>query len=394
MPVIAVNVAANIFSEIAELVQEGQYANPEQFLEIAAYNQLALERGLTPAQVIERGHRTSPAASAAAVPPPQQASGAKPKAALPKNSRRSRPQRSEPVARKQLSTRETDGAAFDLAMSRLKNTEGAHLPTHAQSERRPPDERLWGQVNRLFPMKLAVRWLMNANAVEGNSKWMKLDALNDRLADDSAAVGSLLEAADVAHGRKRDEVLATGLPRRGNAPSRDRFLSQFVARTTRAGEIYPGAICQYVLAAFDGDRLALTDLGVAMAFLPNPVLDGGVTGAHSATKTLSEQECNFFVRNVLPFVPGELHDFRLGLKAVSAGKATPDDLLAAIGEQFKDQWSPVMVRTHVSGAVARMVEMGLVRRRWEGRHVIYEVTDLASEVMRDGFGGDHVDQSN
>src|SRR5207249_4898276 len=118
-----------------------------------------------------------------------------------------------------------------------------------------------------------------------------------------------------------DDLLSTGLPRRGNIASRDRFLSQFIARTTRSAEIYPGAICQYALAAFDGDRLALTDRGLELARLPNPVIDDDPA---RATSTLSETERAFFVEQIVQYVPRELGDVSVVLQAIVQGHVTPD----------------------------------------------------------------------
>src|SRR5689334_13715258 len=53
MPVIAVNLSQKTYSDIMSLVGQGAYSGPEQFLEIAAFNQLALERGLTPEELLK-----------------------------------------------------------------------------------------------------------------------------------------------------------------------------------------------------------------------------------------------------------------------------------------------------------------------------------------------------
>ena len=51
-------------------------------------------------------------------------------------------------------------------------------------------------------------------------------------------------------------------PGKGNSASRDRFLSQFLARVTRGGEVYPGAVCQYQLARFEDAAIVLTNRGL------------------------------------------------------------------------------------------------------------------------------------
>src|SRR5438874_2335278 len=57
MPVFAVKLSERLFGPILELVDKGAYQSLETFLEIAAYNQLALERAVTPEQLLARGHR-------------------------------------------------------------------------------------------------------------------------------------------------------------------------------------------------------------------------------------------------------------------------------------------------------------------------------------------------
>src|SRR5438046_10665383 len=57
MPLIAVNLSQKTYADIISLVTTGAYSGPEQFLEIAAFNQLALERGLTPEELLKTIHR-------------------------------------------------------------------------------------------------------------------------------------------------------------------------------------------------------------------------------------------------------------------------------------------------------------------------------------------------
>ena len=69
------------------------------------------------------------------------------------------------------------------------------------------------------------------------------------------------------------------------------------------------------------------------------------------------------------------------LGAVAAGESMPDALVKAVRSSFPEEWSDAMLRTHVSGLVARVVEMSLLRRRWEGRNVLYETTQPTNELL-------------
>ena len=192
------------------------------------------------------------------------------------------------------------------------------------------------------------------------------------LADDAALLGTALDEADSSAGRKRDHALAVGLPRKGNHASRTRFLSQVLARTTRAGDIYPGAMVHYALAEFSAEELALTDRGLQFARLRNPVLDDGV---NTASDTLAGEERDFLQAHIRDFVPRELADFVLVVRAVSQGATNPKGLLTAVRGSFPTEWSDVMLRTQVSGLVARLTELGLLSREWQGRNVTYVVPE-------------------
>ena len=48
MPLLAINLSDRLFADIKEHVETGKYQSPESFLEIAAFNQLALELAVLP----------------------------------------------------------------------------------------------------------------------------------------------------------------------------------------------------------------------------------------------------------------------------------------------------------------------------------------------------------
>ena len=167
---------------------------------------------------------------------------------------------------------------------------------------------------------------------------------------------------DAAAGRKRDEVLSTGLPRRGNSASRDRFISQYL-RVTRGGDVQPGVVCLYALATCSDDSVSLTPEGMKFALLQNPILDRrDVDG----TTTLGEQESIFLCRQIRDHAPGEYGDMKAVLMAVRDGETTPSALADAVRGTFPAEWSQLVFRTHLSGLVARLADLRLLRRRLGG----------------------------
>jgi hypothetical protein len=387
MPLIAVNLSDKLFYQIKELVERGLYLSPEAFLEIAAFNQLALERGATPTEIIEKGHRKTtfdaegPTANGPGkVPRPstvmsfiagqtaRPTKGGSPRRAVEAVAKVA------PLAEPALNEKDLTDAFKRLAL--VARTDKSPPPAVVDPEKLLT-ERIFGQVNRLLPIKIACRWLATTAATDG--KWPRFDAISERLADDAATIGSILETWDAESGRKRDELLATGLPRRGNPASKDRFLSQNLARVTRGGQIYPATICQYQLARFDDSVIALTEQGLAFAEIENPIIDRRDT---TTTVTLTPDESEYLSRQILEWVPAERDDMRLVLRAVKDGKTRPSELADALRAQFPLDWTDSVFQTHISGLVARLGELRLMKRIWQGRNVTYELGDNVDDFLK------------
>jgi hypothetical protein len=332
------------------LVRSGVFESPEQFLEVAARNQLVYELGARP------DLRASDASLPATTNGGNDGDVRPSRYGVAESPRRSSAKQSQPQ----------DWAALFRIEVRPSPTPPPASPTESVSK-----QRIWGQVNRILPIKLATRFVLNCST--GKEDWPQLSDVLKPLGGAAAALGTHLEILDARAARKRDELLATGLPRVANEASWERFVTQFVARMTRDGKVYPGAICQFPLAVIKDGRLALTGLGIDFAKARNPILDRG-----EVESTLSDDEREFFVARVIAWVPAELHDFKTTIAAVQEGNTSPEALTAALANAIRSEdsatnWTEVMMRTHVSGVVSRMVDLGLLRRRWEGRRVSYEI---------------------
>lgn len=362
MPLLAINLSQAVLSGMKELIDAGKYATLESLIEVACFNQLALERsggaqlknsGLT----VTTGPKASERKSVARAPQ-------KKRGMIGKLERQvyllDRPDQSEDVE------------AVLKPFRKVTSKEASPSPLATMSKE-AEGERIFGQVNRLFPMKLVCRWVMRASS--SHHRWPSLSEVSEVLADAAARFGSLLEQQDLAKDRKRDDCLATGLPRRSNGPSKDRFLSQFVARVTRGGHIFPGAMCQYRLASIQDQTLALSQRGIDFALIDNPLLDGH---PNTSTSALNKEETHFLLAHILEWVPQEQADIQAVTGAITTGSSTPTSLTTALRSYLPSDWNDGEIQTHVSGLIARMSELGLLRRRWHGRHVEYELSNVAS----------------
>ena len=358
MPVLNVNLPIDVFREVMDMVEQGHYSTPEQFMTVAAYNQLALER-------------VQPDAKDAKSSRKPRLSVSRRKSNVPTNAVLT-PHWKEPVS---------DGSdVLQGVLDRLARStaEGVRFESSA-APNEVGTERIWGQVNRLFPLKLACRWIYSR--MRESSAWPKLNLVLDQLPRDTAVFGSFVETLDARAGRARESALSAGLPRAGNLASCDRFASQFLARVTRANRVHPGAAFQIGLACLVGDDVQLTSKGCELALLENPLLD---SSAGSAEQTLSTDERRLLVDHIMESVPAERGDQLCVLTAIRDGHVTPVGLLSYIHRNFPEDWSDLAFRTHVYGILARLAELGQIQRVWTGRSVNYRLTDSAS-VLVDQF---------
>jgi hypothetical protein len=237
---------------------------------------------------------------------------------------------------------------------------------------------MYSLINRLFPIKLMARWLEVEAARTG--AWPMLDDLLPRLGHDVAAFGSHAWQIDLSANRRRDEQLATALPRLENPGSINRFLTQFAVRRTDSGEVYPGGIIQFSFASVKNTRLVLTAEGRALSRLPNVLIDGV---DESASDALSELERESFLSQVWKFMPAEASNFEAVLRAVAQGVISPSELVQYLRQSSGERDSDAAFRSHLSGIVARLVDLKLLQRKWEGRNVFYSVTAQGRAIVVD-----------
>jgi hypothetical protein len=354
MPLVTANISHVALAGIKALVESGKYLSFENFLEIAAFNQLALEK--------------SGGADLKGVAATSRLGGTnEKKLALSRPKRRSAGRIKRQVYvldKQQQESFEPIVAPFE----KVKTNSPLPAPPAASSLESFEHQRIFGLVNRLLPLKLVCRWVLrNASS---RSMWPGLSEINEALANDTARLGSLLELQDISKARKRDDCRATGLPRQGNAPSKDRFLGQFVARVTRSGHVFPGAVCQYGLATISVEALGLSSAGMIFAQIENPILDGRLDASEAG---MSNEETQFLLRHIKETVPQEQADIDAILRAIASGSSTPTSLTQAVRPFFPAEWNDGEMQTHVSGLIGRMSELNLLHRRWHGRHVEYEL---------------------
>jgi len=237
---------------------------------------------------------------------------------------------------------------------------------------------LWGQVNKIFPIKLAARYLFNV-LKEGRES-IELEEFYKEIATSARSVGTFLLQDDEKNNRRRDDRFSTALPI-GSEKSKSfsRFCSQFVGYK-RSDGILTGALFLLKFANFSNTnkepRIGITSHGLRFAKIINPILDEKVM-----SKTLSVEEVEFYLSHIANDVPGEFKAFHIILSIIDKGVNSRGLINSEIKKITPQKWSDDVINTQRTGAMSRMYELGLIEKLKHGVFVEYGITEKGKQFI-------------
>lgn len=375
---IALDIAASQLSKAQKLVDAGVYESLQQLGEIAFANQLALEDGADPEDLadVARGRRAArkipplppPTAERPKRPPPKVKGNTKTKAAKTP----SKPHDKDSESSKTLEA--PSPPSFEGIRAHL-NLPGSTAVAPLATTVAPSDLRVLGLVNKPFGLKLVARAAMSATK---EKKWASAELVAKDVNIAANVIGAEVAGEDRAAERTRN-LLQIGLPTKDNDEPNQRFATQYVGRIARTGQVTPGAIVQFALAAIVDGALVLTEAGAGFSRIANPVLDGDV---RPWERMLSRDEQAFLIKHIAQYVPMEAADTHAVVRSIGDGHDKPEALLVAIKPLLPSTWSELQTRSYLSGLVTRLAELDVISRVWTGRHVHYELGPNALLVQQ------------
>lgn len=236
------------------------------------------------------------------------------------------------------------------------------------------DGPLWGQYNRLFPLKFALRIL--AKQVAFDSK-VTLASFYKEAGERAVGARKTLEVLDEGNEIPRGERLSAAFPQERDLALK-RFREQFLGRLTRDGTAV-GALPEmgFVGIAPGEEAVTLTQAGLEFAKIRNPIIDGA-----SQTDALSAAEADFLIKHLAEHVRGEF-DFLVSiLEWIRTGTNRPDNLTAQVAKAWP-KWTDKMANTMRSGALGRLHDLGLVARERTGLEVQYMLPERGIQFMKE-----------
>lgn len=335
-----------IHLKVLQLIAEGRYSTMQDFVLTALQNQLVIEEAPgtiqeSPVEYAISGHK----------------GGSRFRA-------------------EDLATQVTDSAIWRLSSIRIDTV----VPV---SNHDAPDENtgwLFGQVNRILPVKFGVRILMAL--LQGKGQWIPLDWFHQRAADEARKFGKLLEQQDRAHGRSRSDKFSVGFPIGKPSKSLQRYASQFLGYRQPSTGLVIGALPTLYLAVISeetkGSRsIGITEGGLSLGLLPNSVMDEG-----RAERSMSEEEARQYVQHVCRYAPGEVDALRTILQLIAEGHDHPDAMAAQVNRLFP-KWTDAQATTNRSGALGRAWDLDLIDKQRKGSRVRYALSELGRQSLEE-----------
>jgi len=260
----------------------------------------------------------------------------------------------------------------------------SHVKTFPLSDSSRPD-LLWGQYNRIFPVKVVTRIAANLGRIKA-LEYFPLAVLYQESAEIARQLGKTIARAETKMGRKRGEIISAGLPiGRAQDKARSRFQTHFVGHLSRrniGNEIKfrvegaaPALKFLEIDRRDDSVVAGVTDYGLKFACLPNPVID-----SQDYSTPFSSEEVSFLLDHIASQLPEEAKLVRLILSCIKKGIATPEDLNAQMKSAYP-KWRGSEPATMRAGVVSRISELGLLDREKDGVKVTYKLTDLGEEYL-------------
>lgn len=351
---VVVDIPDSLIDQVREAVQHGEYEDAREFATVALENQVELE--------FESGDSGDLMTL---------------EQAIETESEKTRTDEGPVVA-----ASSANGIYGPYALNRHEYDAVTTVPTPDPS--RLDGGPLWGQYNRIFPVKLALRVLANElrnQATHADSQiagtgdeLVSLERFRQRVSDIAREYGLKVQQADQKKSRGRGTQLSAALPV-GDDPkkSKGRFQVHFIGDTDQQGDLKGAAPQLRFVNIPEGSPrfIGITKAGLEFAEMWNPLIDGGA----SSDDPLTEDEAAFYLQHVQEHIPDEYNAMQLVASAITEGDNRPDSLSARVAVLNED-WSEEQASTVRSGLVSRMYELGLLRRERVGqRGIAYKLTN-------------------
>jgi len=240
------------------------------------------------------------------------------------------------------------------------------------------DKPVWGQYNRIFPIKLGLRIL--ANMLENNGEKIDLKEFEEKATKVAQHYYRILKDDDKKRGRILGENFTAGLPKKGEK-SEHRFQSQYLEWALMELKFTKIEI------ANEKRKIGITEGGYKFAVLENTIID-----KQDFNSTLSKQEIEFFLKYISENLKEEVKHIKILLNAIDNGINTSNSLTSEMKKYYenlpKEKWitkegkiKDTVANTMRAGLISRLYEMKLIDKKKNGKNVTYLLNEKGMELL-------------
>lgn len=262
----------------------------------------------------------------------------------------------------------------------------AHLST-----RQLTSSPLSGHYNRFWPMKLSLRVLLNmvltAETYGDQDGWgakresIHIEDFRERALETAIYAKKYFQQIDVRNQFTVGEEITVGLPHSSKdtanyKKSEERFVSQFVGSIRNKGK---GSLCElgFIIVDEGNGEIEMTREGLWYALTPNSIIDRTSEGLKGVGMSLEEKY--YMATHIKKYLAEEWKIMKQIALEIHEMRTNPQQLDDFIQKEY--DWSTSKSNQVRNGCISRMVEMGFVKRKKEGREVSYQITQLAEKLL-------------
>ncbi|MCL5985955.1 MAG: hypothetical protein M1371_05235 [Actinobacteria bacterium] len=238
---------------------------------------------------------------------------------------------------------------------------------------------LWGQINKIFPIKIGLRVLF---VLLDDEQWVELEIFRDKASVVASEIASEIRKYESKKMKNREEKISVGLPDGRSYKSITRYKSHFLAYMMGNGK-FDGAMSFLRFVNLLKDEkgrvmIGITTPGISFVKMENPVIDN-----NNFEQSLSASEIDLYLEHINKYVRGEVCAIKWLLSTLNRGITEREPLNNEIKKEFGTLWnsSDDVINTQRAGLMARMYELGLVSKKKKGVKVNYFVSDFGKMVL-------------
>ena len=244
------------------------------------------------------------------------------------------------------------------------------------SQKTPEDLAwIWGQVNKIFPVKLGLRILHQHLAINQS---IELNEFLEIAARDAVMYGNEIRNYETQNKKMRDEKISAALPS-ADEKSQTRYKFQFMVYPRKDGRL-DGAMALMKFCNIYTEKkklmIGITESGLKFSSITNPVIDD-----NDFERSLNEEESLFYLNHIKVSVKGEYAAIRWVLQQIKNGKNSRELINPEIEKKFGKVWNATeaVINTQRAGLTARMFELGLIEKEKDGIYVTYSVSEIGKK---------------